>query len=97
MMWYVYSQNNSGGSFVIDENLDEWVGIEADSREEADALFHELGGYFDGVEKGEDCDCCGDRWYPADEFAILSEVFARIEYMGAPASSLRLHHRGATV
>jgi hypothetical protein len=20
--------------------------------------------YFNGVEDGQDCECCGDRWYP---------------------------------
>ena len=23
---------------------------------------------FDGVAKGFDCDCCGDRWYPVHDF-----------------------------
>ena len=24
--------------------------------------------YFDGIRKGIDCECCGDRWYGAEEW-----------------------------
>ena len=63
-MFYTYSQNNSGGSFDIDaENgLAHYVIIEADSMEEANEKATSIGIYFDGVEDGMDCECCGDRW-----------------------------------
>lgn len=66
-MWYEYSQNNSGGSFVYDHDagLAERVYIEADSASEADDRFESIGGYFNGIDDGYDCDCCGDRWMPA--------------------------------
>ena len=65
-MWYEYSQNNSGGSFVIRPQfgIGPRVWIEAASPEEADERALNLGIYFNGVEDGHDCDCCGDRWYP---------------------------------
>ena len=30
-------------------------------------LAEDIGLYFDGVEQGMDCSCCGDRWYRAWE------------------------------
>jgi len=49
-----------------DEVVDVWV--MAESAAEADMLAEQYAGvYFDGVEKGLDCDCCGDRWYPAED------------------------------
>lgn len=65
-MWYEYSQNNSGGNHVYDDNLglSERVFVEADSAKEADEYAESIGIYFDGVDDGIDCDCCGDRWYP---------------------------------
>lgn len=67
-MWYEYSQNNSGGSDVYDDNrgLSGWVFIEADSAKEADKHAKSIGIYFDGIDSGRDCDCCGDRWYAND-------------------------------
>lgn len=60
---YTYRQNNSFGRF--DEDMPIKMTIIADSKEEADTKAEALGVYFDGVEKGIDCDCCGDRWYRA--------------------------------
>lgn len=68
-MFYHYSQNNSGGGFDIDEYVGIGVDVfvEADTAEEADAYAEDIGIYFDGCRAGLDCDCCGDRWYPASE------------------------------
>ena len=64
-MFYKYSQNNSGGGFDADERVQPRVFIEAESENEAEVIADRLGIYFDGVEKGHDCECCGDRWsYP---------------------------------
>lgn len=63
-MFYTYGQNNSGGSFVIDENVGQYVIVEADTVEQAnDAAESRAGLYFDGCDQGVDCSCCGDRWY----------------------------------
>lgn len=57
-MWFMYHQNNSGGAFYGPH----FVIVEANSAREADARAEEHGVYFDGVDSGADCDCCGDRW-----------------------------------
>lgn len=64
-MFFEYRQNNSGGSFVINDTLTVVVVIEAPTAGMADGRAKELGIYFDGCDTGEDCPCCGDRWYPA--------------------------------
>ena len=67
MAYYIYEQNNSGGSFDIDENVTVTVVIEADSAKEANAIALDKGIYFDGVSDERDCACCGDRWHPTTE------------------------------
>jgi hypothetical protein len=66
-MFYTFSQNNSGGSFDRTDDLGDFVVIEADSADDANERAAEFGIYFDGVAFGEDCKCCGDRWYPVSE------------------------------
>ena len=63
-MFFTYSQNNSGGSFVHDEDagIANYVIIEASAFDEANAKASEIGLYFDGCQTGMDCSCCGDRW-----------------------------------
>jgi hypothetical protein len=63
--FYHYDQNNSGGSFEVNDNVSYNVFIEANSASEADARAEEIGIYFDGCDKDMDCPCCGDRWYSA--------------------------------
>ena len=64
-MFYTYRQNNSGGSFKITKKVKRFVIIEADSAKKANEKAESIGIYFDGVEKGIDCHCCGDRWHRA--------------------------------
>jgi hypothetical protein len=63
--YFHYSQNNSGGSFHIDESVAHHVIIQAVSAQHADQIAIDIGIYFDGCENGQDCSCCGDRWYSA--------------------------------
>lgn len=71
--FYEFSQNNSGGSFDVDENVCHRLFIEADSEKEAIRKAEDLGCYWDGVENGSDCACCGDRWHtPYGHVDILS-------------------------
>lgn len=67
MKFYEFSQNNSGGRFVVDDKLCHRVVVEAESASEANAKLEELGGYFDGCVTGNDCSCCGDRWYAVSD------------------------------
>jgi len=64
-MFYHYSQNNSGGSFIFNEEdgITHHVVIEAGSVGESHKRAQNIGLYFDGRSEGLDCDCCGDRWY----------------------------------
>lgn len=63
--FFEFNQNNSGGSFDIDDaaGIGPHVWIEADNSGHANERAESIGIYFDGVEHGTDCDCCGDRWY----------------------------------
>jgi hypothetical protein len=60
--YFHFSQNNPGGSFVIDEKVAHHVIIQAHSAGEANRLALGVGIYFDGCSSGTDCNCCGDRW-----------------------------------
>jgi len=72
-LWFEYRQNNSGGSFVTNEDVSIYVLIQAEGREDANRKAEEVGIYFDGVSDGLDCDCCGDRWSePWDELEAFS-------------------------
>jgi hypothetical protein len=65
MPFYHYRQNNSGGHFDVDEEVSINVCIEASSVSAADARAENVGIYFNGCDTGQDCSCCGDRWYTA--------------------------------
>lgn len=66
MSFFVYAQNNSGGSFRHDSRgISVNVIIEAPDAHYADNRAESIGIYFDGCDSGADCDCCGDRWYAA--------------------------------
>lgn len=62
--FFKYRQNNSGGSFDINDatGIGPIVWIEAEGEAHADDRAESIGIYFDGVDKGFDCPCCGDRW-----------------------------------
>jgi len=62
-MFYEYSQNNSGGSFDLSDDIGVYVWIEAPNQEVANAIALTKGIYFNSMELGYDCGCCGDRWY----------------------------------
>ena len=61
-MFYVFDQNNSGGFFDVNDKVCHRLFIEADNVYEAIAKAEELGCYWNGVDAGVDCPCCGDRW-----------------------------------
>ncbi|HEM4739795.1 TPA: hypothetical protein U2D46_001947 [Streptococcus suis] len=68
--FYVFDQNNSGGYFVIDENVTSEIIIEA--TEEAKALERLEEILSQKPEYMEYCSCCGERWYPE-----YSDVYTR--------------------
>lgn len=67
LKFYTFNQNNSGGNFDNDESTGQYVIIEAHCADEANDIAEQKGLYFDGVDSGIDCDCCGDRWHTVDE------------------------------
>lgn len=67
MKYYSYRQNNSGGSFIVDDYVAHNVIVQAESPQQADTIAESKGVYFNGCESGLDCECCGDRWHPTYE------------------------------
>ena len=67
MPFYTFNQNNSGGSFDVDpaDGISHFVIIEANSADAANDKAKRIGLYFNGVDDGRDCECCGDRWCSA--------------------------------
>ena len=74
LKWFNFNQNNSGGSFITNDSVCHRVFIEATDEGEATDKALSLGVYFNGVDEGEDCECCGGRWYePYDPVELLPE------------------------
>ncbi len=80
LRWYEFDQNNSGGVFVMNEDVSIKVFIQAKHTPSANQIAEDIGIYFDGCEQGMDCDCCGDRWYRVgDHLASFTTYFWRGE------------------
>lgn len=65
--FYEFTQNNSGGSFDVDENVCHRVIIEAIDDKHAQSIFEPM------IEnQSGSCPCCGDRWssYDSDEIEL---------------------------
>lgn len=64
-MFYHFRQNNSGGSFTVDHTrgISVNVIVEGETLDEITERAKNIGLYFNGVNEGCDCECCGDRWY----------------------------------
>ena len=66
-MFFEFDQNNSYGKFDVDDKVCHRLFIEAESEADAICIAEQLGCYWDGVNSGIDCPCCGDRWYATPE------------------------------
>lgn len=77
MAWFTFNQNNSGGSFDVDEDagIGQVVFIEANDWRHACDRAESIGIYFNGVEDGLDCECCGDRWYSPQETGDTPKLY----------------------
>ena len=62
--FFTYIQINSGGNFDVRtfDGIAHFVIVEANNAKHANKRAKEIGLYFNGVRKGIDCPCCGDRW-----------------------------------
>lgn len=63
--FFEFCQNNSGGGFTFDASsgISHIVIVEADDTQDAVDRAESIGLYFNGCSTGQDCSCCGDRWY----------------------------------
>lgn len=83
--FYEFGQNNSGGSFDIDDEggIGPRVWIEAGNPEDANDRAESIGLYFNGVADGRDCSCCGSRWSAAwdgDEGEIAPKINEKYDF-----------------
>jgi hypothetical protein len=75
MGFYTFHQNSSGGTFHIDRDVREYVIVEGTDLEDITERAKQIGLYFNGVDTGDDCECCGDRWCkPWGPWSNLTEV-----------------------
>ena len=91
--WWCFGQNNSGGYFITNDTVAEYVFIQARNATEAvakaEAVF---------VDHSEYCDCCGERWsydVGEDDGKQTPEIYGtRIENVepGSFRKEARLHH-----
>lgn len=97
MKFYEFMQNNSHGRTDEDENLAAFVFIEAESADTANEKLIALGGYFDGVASGPDCECCGDRWVRASEYDVVNNLADRQRDIARywANSDIRIHYHKA--
>ena len=79
LKWFLFQQNNSGGYFDVDNKVCHRVFIQATNASEAEDIAEGLGIYFNGVDNGNDCGCCGDRWSSADIVELPVKYFGAIE------------------
>ncbi len=57
LKWWHFDQNNSGGYFILNEDVLEDVFIQAGSKEEASSKAEEIFSDYSSF-----CECCGERW-----------------------------------
>ena len=79
-MFYLFVQSSSGGYYrhAAGEGIGINVAFEANSEDEAIERAKDVI-YFNGVEDGYDCPCCGDRWlaYTWAEAETIEELNKR--------------------
>ncbi|MCG6601304.1 DUF7296 family protein [Acinetobacter baumannii] len=56
-MFWTVRQNNSGGYFIQNDVVDEYLCVEANSVEEAEKRIEKI-----TEDYSEFCPCCGERW-----------------------------------
>lgn len=98
--FYEFVQNNNGGSFDVNEKVAHSVFVEADSASEADeSAAAKAGIYFNGVEEGDDCECCGDRWSRASEqrTALLENLTPAKRWKSCWSNETRIYFKDGRI
>jgi hypothetical protein len=72
---------------VVNKKLCHRLFIEAENAEQANEIAKSLGVYFNGKEKGIDCECRGDRWYEVSEDDVV-DLKAASEWMNVELKSI---------
>jgi len=93
LKWFEFKQNNSGGRFIVNDKVCNKLLIEAVSFNEAVRKAEELGCYWDGVSKGIDCSCCGDRWSKYDNKPVNIEKYKTEGYGVSIYGSILSDHK----
>jgi len=110
-MYHIYFQREvCGNSRIYSNNLAIYVVIERDTKEEADIFAEDLGIYFDGIRRGFDQACCGDRWVylyskynvvmPSyDEYSLLyyKDMVAEYNSYYTPSYLFRIHNKNGSI
>lgn len=97
LKWFCFDQNNSGGSFVIDDNVAHTVFVQARNADEAVQKAEKF------CDNSDSCPCCGDRWSfwvddsdGHDEPQRYGEKLSEMK-AGMFRSEIRLHHFDGSV
>jgi hypothetical protein len=77
------------------------VVIESDYYEQAEIYALGIGIYYDGVDSGRDCSCCGDRWYEGGELdtegqPMLEHLQGYADEYGWENPSIIIHYADGT-
>lgn len=77
------------------------VFVEADTADEANMRAKLIGLYFNGCDDGIDCDCCGDRWYKADDGCrsekLPSKVSGYMSWVKDPKKEGVAHYKSGKI
>lgn len=74
-MFYTINQNNSGGYIIDNEDVSNFVSVEANNFKEAEGKLRSI-----TEDYSEFCECCGERWYidlnndDAEEIPMIYDI-----------------------
>ncbi len=97
--WYHFGQNNSGGRFIINEDLAEDVLIQGKDVNSVLYKAHELM----DASNANSCECCGDRWdfyidaADAKDFPTMYDIPITEMEPSHYRTSARLHYADGTI
>lgn len=97
MTYYKFVQNNSFGVYEINDEagIGRIVWVEAASENDALERAEKIGLYFNGVEEGKDCPCCGDRWYAPWEEEDKPKIDQEFDFNWH--KTIYIHHLNGTI